>query len=206
LNVPALILLIVGLSAAAVLLNLHHHDRASMLAGNLHAVLQRPTIKGRDLYDLIWYLSAPDWPAHYLTLLKNALEQPGWAGPHLTPETWRAACALIQKKSPGPRAGRCGAFPPFDSRKHIADKDEPGTFAGHGLIRPGDGWRTRRLSALSSGSIGDTCRQNSPRKNRGPSADGGWKPPRLVMNPIRPTPVSATHVAYQPIAAGGRIG
>jgi hypothetical protein len=91
LNVPALILLIVGLSAAAVLLNLHHHDRASMLAGNLHAVLQRPTIKGRDLYDLIWYLSAPDWPAPNLTLLNNALAQTGWAGPRLTPKTWRSS-------------------------------------------------------------------------------------------------------------------
>jgi predicted nucleotidyltransferase component of viral defense system len=38
-----------------VLLNLQHHDRASLLAGKLHAVLQRPHLKGRDLYDLIWY-------------------------------------------------------------------------------------------------------------------------------------------------------
>jgi hypothetical protein len=72
-----------------VLLNLQHHDRASLLAGKLHALLQRPYLKGRDLYDLTWYLSAPDWPAPNLTLLNNALEQTGWRGPHLTPETWR---------------------------------------------------------------------------------------------------------------------
>jgi len=72
-----------------VLLNLHHHDRASLLAGKLHALLQRPHLKGRDLYDLIWYLSAPDWPPPNLVLLNNALAQTGWRGPHLNPENWR---------------------------------------------------------------------------------------------------------------------
>lgn len=72
-----------------VLLNLQHHDRASLLAGKLHALLQRPYLKGRDLYDIIWYLSAPDWPAPNLTLLNNALAQTGWAEPFLTPDTWR---------------------------------------------------------------------------------------------------------------------
>jgi hypothetical protein len=64
-----------------VLLNLNHHDKASLLAGKLHDLLQRPYLKGRDLYDLIWYLSARDWPAPNLTLLNNALTQTGWAGP-----------------------------------------------------------------------------------------------------------------------------
>jgi hypothetical protein len=72
-----------------VLLNLQHHDQPSLLAGKLHALLQRPHLKGRDLYDLIWYLSDPDWPAPNLTLLNNALTQTGWSGPHLRPETWR---------------------------------------------------------------------------------------------------------------------
>ncbi len=72
-----------------VLLNLQHHDRASLLAGKLHALLQRPYVKGRDLYDLFWYLSTPDWPAPNLILLNNALEQTGWSGPRLTLEIWR---------------------------------------------------------------------------------------------------------------------
>jgi hypothetical protein len=72
-----------------VLLNLQHHDQASLLAGKLHALLQRPYLKGRDLYDLIWYLSTPDWPVPNLTLLNNALVQTGWSGPRLNPETWR---------------------------------------------------------------------------------------------------------------------
>ncbi len=72
-----------------VLLNIQHHDRTSLLAGKLHALLQRPYLKGRDLYDLIWYLSAPDWPAPNLTLLNNALAQTGWSGGKVLPETWR---------------------------------------------------------------------------------------------------------------------
>jgi hypothetical protein len=74
-----------------VLLNLQHHDRASLLAGKIHAVLQRPYLKGRDLYDLIWYLSAPEWPAPNLILLNNALSQTGWNEPHLETDTWRLA-------------------------------------------------------------------------------------------------------------------
>jgi hypothetical protein len=72
-------------------LQLHHHDQASLLAGKLHAVLQRPNLKGRDLYDLLWYLSDPDWPAPNLILLNNALQQTGWKSEPLTEDTWRQA-------------------------------------------------------------------------------------------------------------------
>jgi hypothetical protein len=71
-----------------VLLNLQHHDRASLLAGKLHAILQRPYLKGRDLYDLVWYLSARDWPGPNLLLLNNALAQTDWNGPEVTAENW----------------------------------------------------------------------------------------------------------------------
>ncbi len=76
-----------------VILQLQHHDRASLFAGKLHAILQRPYTKGRDLYDLLWYLSDPDWPAPNLTLLNNALKQTGWPGAHLTGQNWRAILA-----------------------------------------------------------------------------------------------------------------
>lgn len=72
-------------------LQLQHHDRASLLAGKLHAVLQRPYLKGRDLYDLLWYLSDPTWPPPNLTLLNNALRQTGWHGEVLNEENWRQA-------------------------------------------------------------------------------------------------------------------
>jgi hypothetical protein len=78
-----------------VMLNLLHHDRPSLLAGKLHAVLSRKYTKGRDLYDLAWYLSDPDWPAPNLVQLNHALEQTGWGGPAATPENWRE---LIGKK------------------------------------------------------------------------------------------------------------
>lgn len=71
-----------------VLLHLQHHDRASLLAGKLHALLQRSYVKGRDLYDLVWYLSDPDWPSPNLILLNNALQQTGWTGDTLTASNW----------------------------------------------------------------------------------------------------------------------
>jgi hypothetical protein len=72
-----------------VTLQLHHHDQESLLAGKIHAILQRSFTKGRDLYDLLWYLSDPGWPAPNLTLLNNALSQTGWEGPTLTEGGWR---------------------------------------------------------------------------------------------------------------------
>ena len=71
-------------------LNLQHHDRASLLAGKLHAVLQRTYPKGRDFYDLWWYLSQPDWPTPNLILLNAALAQTGWDGPTLNSVNWRS--------------------------------------------------------------------------------------------------------------------
>jgi hypothetical protein len=73
-----------------VTLQLQHHDRASLLSGKLHAILQRPYTKGLDIYDLLWYLSDPGWPAPNLTLLNNALQQTDWAGSPLTAHNWRA--------------------------------------------------------------------------------------------------------------------
>ena len=64
-----------------LLLRLQHHDRASLLAGKLHAILQRPWPKGRDFYDLVWYLSDPAWPAPNLVLLNNALAADGVGQP-----------------------------------------------------------------------------------------------------------------------------
>jgi len=72
-----------------VLLNLHHHDQSSLLSGKLHAILQRPYLKGRDLYDLTWYLSDKSWPPPNLVLLSNALAQTSWNGPAMTVDNWR---------------------------------------------------------------------------------------------------------------------
>ena len=74
-----------------VLLRLQHHDRASLLAGKLHAILQRPYPKGRDFYDLVWYLSDRTWPAPNLVLLNNALRQTGGNKGAPTARSWRTA-------------------------------------------------------------------------------------------------------------------
>lgn len=72
-------------------LRLQHHDRSSLFAGKLQAILQRPYVKGRDLYDLVWYLSDPTWPGPNLELLNNALRQTEWPGPLLVEGSWRQA-------------------------------------------------------------------------------------------------------------------
>jgi Nucleotidyl transferase AbiEii toxin, Type IV TA system len=78
-----------------VVLQLQHHDKASLLAGKLHTILQRAYTKGRDIYDLLWYLSDPTWPLPNLVLLTNALAQTGWQGGALTDANWRE---LVRKR------------------------------------------------------------------------------------------------------------
>jgi len=72
-----------------VVLQIHHHDKPSLLAGKLHAILQRSYTKGRDIYDLLWYLSDPTWPAPNLILLNNAMAQTNWPGGSFTEENWK---------------------------------------------------------------------------------------------------------------------
>lgn len=70
------------------LLNIMHYDKSSLLAGKLNALLTRAYTKGRDIFDLAWYLSDPQWPGPNITQLNNALEQFGWTGPEVTGENW----------------------------------------------------------------------------------------------------------------------
>lgn len=71
-------------------LNLQHHDPATLLAGKLHALLQRDYLKGRDVYDLWWYLSQPAWPEPNLAHLQLNLAQSGWSGPPVSAANWRS--------------------------------------------------------------------------------------------------------------------
>ena len=88
-NPPAGVTLTTSIIRRFVTLQLQHHDQASLLAGKLHAVLQRSYTKGRDIYDLLWYLSDPTWPAPNLTLLNHALQQTDWPDEKLTAANWR---------------------------------------------------------------------------------------------------------------------
>jgi hypothetical protein len=70
-------------------LRIQHHDQASLLAGKIHAVLQRRFDKGRDMYDLLWYFSDRTWPPPNLVMLNNALAQTEWKGEKLTQDNWK---------------------------------------------------------------------------------------------------------------------
>jgi predicted nucleotidyltransferase component of viral defense system len=88
-----------GAAVQTTLINRHflvallHHDIPSLMAGKLHALLSRPYTKGRDIYDLLWYLSRPEAIAPNVALLRNALAQTGWDGPEVTGANWREIIA-----------------------------------------------------------------------------------------------------------------
>jgi len=73
---------------------LQHGDLPSLLAGKLHAVLTRRYAKGRDWYDLLWYLSQRPPVLPNLTLLQNALDQTQGSGRHDATEWQR----LVQER------------------------------------------------------------------------------------------------------------
>jgi len=110
-----------------VLLNLQHHDRASLLAGKLHAILQRPYFKGRDLYDMMWYLSDREWPTPNLDLLNNALKQTSWTGEHLSSSNWREVVRRKIESTPWEQAVD-------DARPFIASLDELGLLTKENLL------------------------------------------------------------------------
>lgn len=70
-------------------IHLQHHDPATFLAGKLSAILQRDYLKGRDVYDLWWYLTQPYWPEPNLAYLNRSLQQGSWTDDALTPANWR---------------------------------------------------------------------------------------------------------------------
>jgi len=111
-----------------VTLQLQHHDRASLLAGKLHALLQREYVKGRDLYDLLWYLGDPDWPPPNLTLLNNALRQTSWEGGRLTPENWRD---VVRRRVAALRWERVLA----DVRPFLEDESQAALLTRQNLLR-----------------------------------------------------------------------
>ncbi len=83
-----------------VTLRLSHHDKPSLVAGKTAALLLRKWIKGRDVYDLVWYLSDPEWPEPNETLLANACIQAG--RPELVSETAAWRTALVSRLSEAP--------------------------------------------------------------------------------------------------------
>jgi len=57
------------------MLSIRHYNLPSLMAGKVHALLTRKYSKGRDWYDLLWYLSKRPLVAPNLEQLQNALNQ-----------------------------------------------------------------------------------------------------------------------------------
>lgn len=66
---------VTGLRSFEYGLRLQHHDLPALFAGKLAAVLERQYTKGRDLYDLWWYLSDVRRLEPNTRMLANALSQ-----------------------------------------------------------------------------------------------------------------------------------
>lgn len=75
------------------------YDIPSLLAGKLHAIFSRKYTKGRDFFDLGWYLSKWKDASPNFTLLENALKQTGWKGEIPTENTWRGQLYEIVQKT-----------------------------------------------------------------------------------------------------------
>ncbi len=54
---------------------LRYYDLPSLLGGKIHALITRKYVKGRDWYDLTWYLSRRPPVSPNLEFLQNALDQ-----------------------------------------------------------------------------------------------------------------------------------
>ena len=111
-----------------VTLRLAHHDKATLLAGKIAAVLLREWVKGRDIYDLVWYLSDPDWPEPNAEYLNAALLQAGAVGAAIRDAGWsRALQTRVQTA-------------PWD---HVLSDVE------RFLERPADAWMLERETVMS---------------------------------------------------------
>ena len=95
---------------------LQHHDLPSLMAGKINALLTRGFTKGRDWYDILWYLSRSPAVNPNEILLQNALRQSG-RGEGAPP--WRTLLQTLIAKTNFSAAAREVA--PFLERPHEAE-------------------------------------------------------------------------------------
>lgn len=74
------------------------YDLSSLFAGKFHALLSRKYTKGRDFFDLGWYLSRWKDLSPNTALLKNALKQSGWKREFPTQDNWSQYVSQVVKK------------------------------------------------------------------------------------------------------------
>lgn len=111
-----------------VTLRLPHHDKPSLLAGKTAALLLRDWVKGRDVYDLVWYLSDPAWPEPNEALLVDTVRRAGRTDLVRDARAWRQALV---------------------SRLREAPWDHVLSDAQRFLERPEDAWMLEREAVLS---------------------------------------------------------
>ena len=75
------------------------YDLASLFAGKLNAVLSRRYTKGRDFFDVGWYLSRWKTLSPNIMLLKNGLFRTGWKKEIPTEKTWREFLYTVVQKT-----------------------------------------------------------------------------------------------------------
>ncbi len=75
------------------------YDLPSLLAGKMHALLSRKYLKGRDYFDIAWYLLRFKELSPNFELLHNALKQTGYLGEFPNPNNWRECLYEIVKKA-----------------------------------------------------------------------------------------------------------
>jgi predicted nucleotidyltransferase component of viral defense system len=74
-------------------------DESSLFAGKTHALLSRKYIKGRDYFDLGWYVSKWKELQPNFLFLNNALKQTGYAGDPINQDNWREALSAVVAKT-----------------------------------------------------------------------------------------------------------
>ena len=75
------------------------YDLPSLLAGKIHALLSRKYTKGRDYFDIAWYLSRFKTLSPNFELLHNALAQTGYAKKMPTEKDWRKYLSDVVQKA-----------------------------------------------------------------------------------------------------------
>lgn len=75
------------------------YDIPSLFAGKIHALLSRKYTKGRDFFDLGWYLSRWKDISPNIILLHNRLKQTGWDKEIPNQENWRDFLYKVVEKT-----------------------------------------------------------------------------------------------------------
>lgn len=75
------------------------YDLPSLFSGKINAILCRKYTKGRDFFDLGWYLSKWKELSPNFILLENGLRQMGWKSKIPAPDTWKNFLYEVVKKA-----------------------------------------------------------------------------------------------------------